>query len=130
MKLAVCRDELRPIPQRQRREQSRDELMRVLAERDVAVGIAKQTPESSLHQRRLLSRALPFRIHELRGVEPRLLLRLESNVRPGLVRMTGQQKPLGDAEPRIVLCKLHFRIQISEFRLISDCSFRDSRNLE
>jgi hypothetical protein len=57
MELAVCRDELRAIPQRQRREKSRDELMRVLAERDVAVGIAKQTPESSLYQRRLSAEA-------------------------------------------------------------------------
>ena len=79
-------------------QQSRDELVRVLAERDVAVGIAEQTPESGLHQGRLLSRALPFRVDELRGVEPRLLLRLESNVRPGLMRVAGQQKPLGDAE--------------------------------
>jgi hypothetical protein len=85
VELAVGRDERGPNSQRQRRQQSRDELMRVLTERDVAVGIAEQSPKSGLHQRRLLGRALPLRIDEFRGVEPRLLLRLESNIRPGLV---------------------------------------------
>ena len=43
---------------------------------------------------RLLRGALPLLVHELRRVEPGSLLRLESHVRPRLVRMAGQQQPL------------------------------------
>jgi hypothetical protein len=106
-----------------RGQPTHNELMRILPQRDLAIGIVEQPSKSAAHRVGHLGRPAPLAIDERRGVEPRLLLRLESNVRPGLVRMTGQQKPLGDAEPRIVLCEVHFRLQISDFRLILGFSF-------
>ena len=46
--------------------------------------------------------AAPTFVHELRGVEPRALLRLERHVGPRLMRVAGEQQPFGDAEARVV----------------------------
>ncbi len=125
VELAVGGHELRASSERQRGQQARDELVRVLPERDVAVGAVQQPPKPRLHARRLLGRTFPLRIYELRRIQPRLLLGLEPDIGPRLMRVAGEQEALGDAEATVMLrqWRRHFRVQISEFRLISDCDF-------
>ena len=50
----------------------------------------------------LRERALPLVVDVQRGVVERLDLPLERDVRPRLVRVAGEQQPLGDAEARVV----------------------------
>ena len=102
VELAVGGHELRPGAERQRRQQPRDELVRVLTERDIAVGIVQQATETLLHAGGLLRRAHPFVVDQLRRVEPRPLLRIERHVRPRLMRVAGQQQPFGDTKAGVV----------------------------
>ena len=102
VKLAIRRHELRPVAQRQRGEQSRHQFVCVRSERDVAVGVSEQPPETRLYARGLLGRPFPFVVHQLGRIEPGLLLRLERDVGPRLVRVAGQEKTLGHTESRVV----------------------------
>jgi hypothetical protein len=87
VKLAAGRHDAAPHRERKRRQPARDQFMRVLAECDVLRYVAEQPRESTAHTRRLLERAIPFAIDQLRRIEPRALLRLERDIRPGLMRM-------------------------------------------
>ncbi|HEU4692859.1 MAG TPA: hypothetical protein VFS23_31070 [Vicinamibacterales bacterium] len=72
--------------------------MSVVTEGDVARAVADQPGEPSADRGRLKCSAVPFLVDELRGVEPRTLLRLEADVGPRLVRVAGQQQTFGDAK--------------------------------
>ena len=104
VELAVGGDDARTVAQRECREPSRDELVRVLAERDVRLRCRRASRAKPARTScGLDGRALPLVVDELRGVEPGALLRLEADVRPRLVRVAGEQQPLADAEARVVL---------------------------
>ncbi len=92
--------------ERQRGQQPRDQLVRVLPERDVTVGIVQEPPESRAHARGLFDRAFPFVVDELRRIEPGALLRFESDIGPGLMRVAGEEQALGDAKAGIVPRKI------------------------
>jgi hypothetical protein len=64
----------------------------VLSKRDVRGIVADEPGESGPHGGRLDGRAIPFLVDELRRVEPRALLRFESDVGPRLMRVAGQQQ--------------------------------------
>src|SRR5207248_10444937 len=102
VELAVRGHQLRSFTERKRREQPRDELVCVLSERDVAVGIVEKSAKALLNARRLLRRALPFLVDELRRIEPRALLHVERHVGPRLMRMTAEQTPLRNAEAGVM----------------------------
>ncbi len=102
VKLAVGRHQSRPGSERERGQQPRDELVRVLSECDVAVRIVEETPKARLHARRLSLGVLPLLVNVFRRVEPRALLRLESHVGPGLMRVACEEQTLADAESGIV----------------------------
>ena len=76
--------------------------MRVLAERDLFDVCTEQPREARPDVLRPLFRLCPFVIDQFRRIQPRLLLRIERHVRPGLVGMAGQQQALGDAEAGVV----------------------------
>ena len=103
VELAVGRDELRPLPQRQRGQEPQHELVRVRSERDRRAGVVEQPPHALAQPLRLRERPLPLEIRVLGRVLPRLELPLAPDVGPRLVRVPGQQQPLGDAELRVVL---------------------------
>jgi hypothetical protein len=73
----------------------------VLAERNVAAAAQQASPVAP-HLVCDLRRARPLVIDEPRRVEPGLLLRLESDIGPRLVRMACQEQPLRDSEARVV----------------------------
>ena len=81
---------------------ARDELVRVLAERDVLCAVADESSEARAHRCGLDGRSLPLIVHELCGIEPGALLRVEPDVRPRLVRVACEQKPLTDSKSRVV----------------------------
>ena len=103
VELAVGRDELRPLPQRQRGQEPQHELVRVRSERDRRAGVVEQPPHPVAQPLRLRERPLPLEVRVLGRVLPRLELPLAPDVGPRLVRVAGQQQPLGDAELRVVL---------------------------
>ena len=113
VKLAIGRDECRSRDERQRRQESRDELVRVLAERDVAIRIVEETPKARLDARRLSLGVLPLLVNVFRRVEPRALLRLESYVGPGLMRVACEEQTLADAESGIVAREIYSCDRIS-----------------
>src|SRR5262245_26089697 len=76
--------------------------MRVLPECDVLRSVAEQSRKSSTHACRLLKRAVPFLVHQLRRIEPGALLCLECNIGPGLMGMACQENPFTDSETGIV----------------------------
>src|SRR5262245_42930445 len=102
MELAGGRHETPPRLERQRRQPACHEFMRVLSERDVLRPVAEQTREPGTHACSLFKRAIPLVINELRRIEPRALLRLEGDVGPGLMGMSGKENPFGDSETGIV----------------------------
>jgi hypothetical protein len=61
----------------------------VLSQGDVPGLVADEPCEASPHRRRVNGRALPFLVHELCRLEPRALLRFESDVGPRLMRVAG-----------------------------------------
>ena len=77
--------------------------MRVGRKRNRRNGIVKQPPHPLAQALRLRERPLPFEIGVLGRVLPRLQLPLARHVRPRLVRVAGQEQPLGNAEGRVVL---------------------------
>lgn len=102
MKLTRCRDDARTFAEGECRKPPRDELVRVLAERDVFRCIADQSCEACPYAGRLPGGALPLVVDEFRGVKPGTLLRIEADIRPSLMRVTGEENALGHAEPRVV----------------------------
>ena len=102
VELAVGGDDARAFEERQCGQPSRDELVRVLAESDVLRAVAEEPGEAGAHGRGLLGRPCPLLIDELGGVEPGALLRLESDIRPRLMRVAGEQQTLADAKSRVV----------------------------
>jgi hypothetical protein len=75
----------------------------VLAERDVRGTVAEQPCKPGSHAGGLDLRFLPFLVDIFSGIEPGALLGFESDVRPCLMRVAGQQQPLADTEARIVM---------------------------
>ena len=88
--------------QRERGQPARDELVRVLAERDVVCAVADESSEARAHRCGLDGRSLPLVVDELCGIEPGALLRVEPDVRPRLVRVACEQQPLTDSKSRVV----------------------------
>ena len=76
--------------------------MRVLAKRDRIGIVSNERRKAFSDAGRHRLGAFPLSVHELGGVEPGPLLRLEADVGPGLMRVAGQQKALTDSESRIV----------------------------
>ena len=72
--------------------------MCVLSECDIGAAVANQPGEAGADCVRLERGPLPFVVDELRSLEPCALLRLEADVGPRLVRVTGQQQAFGDAK--------------------------------
>ena len=83
----------------QRRQQSHHELVRVRPQGDVAVRIVQQPPPACAHFVGNGSSAVPFLVDQRGGIQPGLLLRVERDVGPGLMRMPGQEQSLGDSKP-------------------------------
>jgi hypothetical protein len=59
--------------------------MRVLSESDVLGLVADEPRKARANRGRLCRCSLPFVVDVLRGIEPRTLLCLESNIGPGLM---------------------------------------------
>src|SRR5207253_5627628 len=102
VELSGRRYEAGASPQGQRREPAHDQLVRIHAQRDGAVRVVEQLREAAPHAVRHGESVLPLVVYVLRRVEPGALLGLETDVRPGLMRVAGQEQPLGDAEPAVV----------------------------
>ena len=102
MELAVGCDDARTGGERECGQPARDELVRVLAERDVLCAVADESSEARAHRCGLDGRSLPFVVDELSGIEPGALLRVEPDVRPRLVRVACEQQPLTDSKSRVV----------------------------
>ena len=77
--------------------------MGVRRERHRRAGVREQAPDSLPQTLGLRECALPLEVGVLGRVLPRLQLSLPPDVRPRLVRMAGQEQPLGHAEGRVVL---------------------------
>ena len=76
--------------------------MSVLSKRDFAARVVEQPAPprpNVLGQRR---RPFPLVIDERRGVEPGALLRIEGDIGPGLMRMSGEKQAMTDAESGVV----------------------------
>ena len=102
MELAVGCDDARMGGERECRQPARDKLVRVLAERDVLCVVADESSEARAHCFGLDGGSLPFVVDELSGIEPGALLCVEPDVRPRLVRVACEQKPLTDSKSRVV----------------------------
>ena len=102
MELAVGCDDSRMGGERECGQPARDKLVRVLAERDVLCVVADESSEARAHCFGLDGGSLPFVVDELSGIEPGALLCVEPDVRPRLVRVACEQKPLTDSKPRVV----------------------------
>ncbi|GMU65819.1 MAG: hypothetical protein AMXMBFR36_20930 [Acidobacteriota bacterium] len=71
------------------------------AERDLAAGIGEPPAEPLAHALGALEGALPLAVDPFGGVRGGLELAVEGDVRPGLVRVAGEQQPLADPEARV-----------------------------
>src|SRR5438093_11038943 len=80
--------------------------MGVLRQRDALGRIVQEAREPAPHLVRLLECLLPYVVHQLRCIQPRLLLSFEGNIGPSLVRMTGKKNPFSDAEASVVFGEL------------------------
>ena len=101
VELAVGGNEPRPPLERQRGEQTHDQLVRIRRQRHASAGAPQQPCEAVAHELRLRERMLPFVVDVPCGVEPGILVRLERLVGPGLMRVAGQQQAFRNAEPRV-----------------------------
>jgi hypothetical protein len=90
--------------------------MRVFGEGYTLRRIIEEARESVSYFVCLLEGEIPDVVNVFRRIEPRLLLRLERDIRPGLMRMTSEENPLGDAETLVVLGE-PFRIDHSSERI-------------
>ncbi len=102
VELAVGGDESRPPAQVERREEADDELVRVLREGDLCVVLAEEQPEAVPDRVGLREGAVPLLVDAERRVLERLQLALARHVGPGLVRVAGEEQPVGDAEGGVV----------------------------
>ena len=102
VELAIGRDQPGPGAQGERRQQPHDQLVSIGRERDPVARIAEQPGESLAHPLGALEGMVPLVVDVAGSVEPRLGLGLEAAVGPGLVRVPGEQQPLGDAEAGVV----------------------------
>ena len=103
VELTVGRDELRPLPQRERGQEPEHELVRVRSERDRGAGVVEQLPDPLAQPLGLRERPLPLEVRMLGRVLPRLELPLAPDIGPRLMRVARQKQPLGDAKLRVVL---------------------------
>src|SRR5207253_7168832 len=76
--------------------------MGVRGERDTIGRIIQQPRKSTAHVIGFLKCLLPYVINEFGCVEPRLLLRLERDVRPCLMGVTREQNAFGDTKATVV----------------------------
>jgi hypothetical protein len=102
VELAVGGDDARAVEDGERGQPSRDELVRVLTERDVLRAIAEEAREARADRRSLPGRTRPLVVDELGGIEPGALLRVEPDVRPRLVRVAGQEETFGNTKSRVM----------------------------
>src|SRR5258705_11133016 len=86
--------------------------MGVRRERHPVSRIGAQARQAAAPIVRLLKCLVPHIVDEFRCVEPGLLLRLERDVRPRLVRMTRKKNAFGDSKACVMLGEL-FRIDHS-----------------
>jgi hypothetical protein len=85
VELTVGSDDARTFEKRQRREPSRHQFMGVLSESDVVSPVTDESREAGANGGSLRGRSLPLVVDELRGIEPRTLLRREADIRPRLM---------------------------------------------
>ena len=102
VELGIGGDETRPLAQRERRKPPCHEFVGVLAKRNVLGPVAQQPGIPGPYARGLDLSLRPFPVDVFGRIEPGVLLRLESDVRPGLVGVAGQQQPFANAEARVV----------------------------
>ena len=113
VELTVGRDQAGSPAQVERGEKAQHEGVRVLVERDRAARIAEQRSEPLADTLGLRECALPLVVDRQSGVVPGLEHALAPDVGPGLVRVAGEEQPLGDAERRVVAGELLRRDQSS-----------------
>src|SRR5688572_27454264 len=80
--------------------------MGVRRQRDPLGRIVEQPREATTYLVGFLEREIPDVVDMLGGIEPGLLLRLERHIGPRLMRVAGQQNPLGYAKATVMLGKL------------------------
>jgi len=102
VELAAGRHDARTVAQRQRGKQAHEEVVRRGTKRVVTAAVVQQARIARAHAIGHLLGAIPLLVHELRRVLPGALLPRERHVGPGLVRVPGQEQPVGDVEPRVV----------------------------
>ena len=73
------------VEKRKRREPSRHQFVCVLSESDVVSPVTDEPREAGANGGSVGSRSLPLVVNELRGIEPRTLLRLEADIGPRLM---------------------------------------------
>src|SRR5690606_25943024 len=100
--LAVGRDEAGPFPERERGDESDDEVVSVRGERNLAVPVAEEPGVAPSHPFGAAEGEFPLLVDVFRRVDPGAGLSLEGPVRPGLVRVAGQEEPVRDIEAPVV----------------------------
>src|SRR2546421_4251312 len=80
--------------------------MCVRRQRNAIRRIVEQPRKSTSHVVCFLECLVPHIIHQLGGVEPCLLLRLERDIGPCLVRVSGEKDSFSNAKASVVLGKL------------------------
>ena len=98
VEFTVGRHQARAVLERQAREQPHYQLVRVLAQRQLTAVVAEQSAVASAHSFGDFKSTVPFLIDVFRCVAPSLLLALEPPVRPSLMRVPGEQQPVGNAK--------------------------------
>ena len=76
--------------------------MSILAQRIVASGIAKHPRESCAHAFCCFECAIPFLVYEFGSIIPGPHVGIAAAIRPGLMRMAGQEETLADLEAGVV----------------------------
>ncbi len=78
--------------------------MSIGSQRDVAVTVIQQPTETKADSFGPGEGMLPLVVHEPCGIQPGLGLGVEAAIRPGLMRVPGQQQPFRHAEAAVVVC--------------------------
>ncbi len=102
VKLAVGRDQPGSRTQGHGGQQSHDQLMGVRRKGQPATRVSQQPDKPIADPLRLNEGVLPLVVHVARRIEPRRRLRVEGRIGPRLVRVAGEEQPLGHPEPRVV----------------------------
>ncbi len=76
--------------------------MSVRPQGDVTGRIVQQTAPAFAHFVGNGSSAVPFLVDQRGGIQPGLLLRVEGDVGPGLMRMPRQEQSIGNSKPGVV----------------------------